>query len=200
MNDEQVSPTAWATCINELVRARRSIQPVQFVPDKQVPDEVVQQLLENANWAPTHKRTEPWRFVVFSGEGRRKLAEFQAELYRQQAGPNFDEKKYQKLLHNPMRSSHVIAIGLKRHFVLPEEEEVAAVACAVQNLHLTATAYGLGGYWGSGGITYMEEAKPFFGLAPEDKLLGFFYLGYVQTEPGSNIRKPIADKVTWVTE
>ncbi|GAB2956865.1 hypothetical protein GCM10027048_23920 [Hymenobacter coalescens] len=185
---------------SELVRARRSIQPVQFEPGRVVPDDVVRQLLENANWAPTHKRTEPWRFVVFRGAGLQRLATFQSELYREWAGEYFDEKKYQKLAQNPLLASHVIAIGLKRHHILPEVEEVEAVACAVQNLHLSAVTHGLGGYWGSGGITYMEAAKPFFGLGPEDQLLGFFYLGYVQNAPGRNIRKPIEEKVTWVTE
>ncbi|WP_022824322.1 nitroreductase family protein [Hymenobacter norwichensis] len=185
---------------DRLIRARRSIQPVQFVPGKIIPDELIERLLENANWAPTHKRTEPWRFVVFSGEGRQKLADFQAELYQRTAGDKFQAAKYDKLRTSPLLSSHVVAIGLKRHPDVPEIEEVEAVACAVQNLHLTATAYGLGGFWSSGGITYLEEAKPFFGLGLDDQLLGFFALGYVQNPPGKNIRKPIAEKVTWVRE
>lgn len=185
---------------DNLIRARRSIQPIQFEPGRVIPDSLIERMLENANWAPTHKRTEPWRFVVFKGEGLRRLAEFQANLYREQAGEFVDEKKFQKLASNPLRASHVIAIGMKRHHVLPEIEEIEAVACAVQNLHLTAVANGVGGYWGSGGVTYAEEAKPFFGLGPDDKLLGFFYLGYVQQQPGRNLRKPIGEKVRWVTE
>lgn len=185
---------------DRLVRARRSIQPVQFVPGRIIPDELIEHLLENANWAPTHKRTEPWRFVVFAGEGRQKLADFQAALYRESAGEKFQQGKYDKLRTSPLLSSHVIAIGMKRNPELPEIEEIEAVACAVQNLHLTATAYGLGGFWSSGGVTYVEAAKPFFGLGPDDRLLGFFALGYVQNQPGKNIRKPIAEKVTWVRE
>ncbi|WP_400192262.1 nitroreductase [Hymenobacter sp. B81] len=185
---------------NRLVRARRSIHPPQFVPGQPVPDSIVRQMLENANWAPTHKRTEPWRFVVFSGAGLRRLADFQAALYLEHLGERADEKKYRKLKDGPMLCSHVIAIGLKRHPEVPEVEEIEAVACAVQNLHLTATAYGLGGYWASGGITYLEAAKPFFGLGLHDRLLGFFSLGYVQQEPGRNIRRPVEEKVSWVTE
>ncbi|KAA9332039.1 nitroreductase [Hymenobacter busanensis] len=185
---------------NRLVQARRSIHPPQFVPGQVVPESIVRQMLENANWAPTHRRTEPWRFVVFTGAGLQKLAAFQSELYRQHAGDRFDEKKYSKLKDGPMLCSHVIAIGLKRHDEVPEVEEIEAVACAVQNLHLTAVAYGLGGYWASGGITYLEAAKPFFGLGLHDRLLGFFSLGYVQQQPGRNFRRPAEDKVTWVTE
>lgn len=185
---------------DNLIRARRSIQPIQFEAGRVIPQEIIERMLENANWAPTHKRTEPWRFVVFTGAGLQRLAEFQANLYREQAGEFVDEKKFGKLARNPLLASHVIAIGMKRHHVLPEIEEIEAVACAVQNLHLTAVANGVGGYWGSGGVTYNEAAKPFFGLGPEDKLLGFFYLGYVEKEPGRNLRKPIAEKVRWVTE
>ena len=81
---------------------------------------------------------------------------------------------------------------------LPEIEEVEAVACAVQNMCLTATAYGLGSYWGSGGITYFEDAKSFFGLGAKDKLLGFLYLGIPKTMPPAGKRRPIEEKVTWV--
>jgi nitroreductase len=70
----------------------------------------------------------------------------------------------------------------------------------VQNIYLTATAYGVGGYWGSGGITYREEAKDFFGLDPQDKLLGFFYLGYPEKAPKAGTRGDIKDKVVWVEE
>ncbi|HLY71921.1 MAG TPA: nitroreductase family protein, partial [Puia sp.] len=59
--------------LNLLFQKRRSVFPEQYVAGKKIPDEIVMQLLENANWAPTHKLTEPWRFVVFSGEGLKKL-------------------------------------------------------------------------------------------------------------------------------
>ena len=69
---------------NELIRSRRSVFPKDYTGEK-VDDAIIQQLLENANWAPTHKLTEPWRFVVFTGEGLKKLADFQSECYKQVA-------------------------------------------------------------------------------------------------------------------
>jgi nitroreductase len=190
-----------AAQVTQLLRGRRSIQPVQFETGRVVPDELLRELLENATWAPTHKRTEPWHFVVFGGAGRQRLATFQSELYRKKAGEKFQQNKFEKLLSSPLLSSHVIAIGLKRTQEVPEVEEVSAVACAVQNLHLSAVAHGLAGFWSSGGVTYIEEAKPFFGLGPDDRLLGFFMLGY--PKPGAtahSIRRPLEEKVTWVLE
>ncbi|MGD1841318.1 MAG: nitroreductase [Thermonemataceae bacterium] len=187
--------------INQLIRHRRSVYPVQYVEGKVIDDTIIEQILENANWAPTHGRTEPWRFCVFTGDGLKKLAQFQAETYKKYTTTeDFKENKHQKLLDNPLKASHIISIGMKRQASgrIPEVEEIEAVACAVQNMYLTATAYGIGAYWGSGGITYYEEAKPFFDLEPEDKLLGFFYLGHIEKPSPEGKRAPVQEKVRWI--
>src|SRR6476660_9170884 len=125
--------------INRLIRHRRSVFPKQYAEGKQVEDAIVRQILENATWAPNHGQTEPWKFVVFCGEGLQKLATFQAELYKKESAANFKEATYQNLLTNPLKASHVIAICLKRdpNKKFPEQEEIAAVSCAVQNMYLT---------------------------------------------------------------
>jgi nitroreductase len=186
--------------INRLIANRRSVFTKQFDPDRVIPDEIIWQALENANWAPTHKLTEPWRFTVFSGAGLQTLAEKSAAIYKQYAGPKFKQNKYEQLLTTPQQCSHVIAIGCKRHpDMLPEMEEIASVACAVQNIYLTIAAYdGIGGYWSTGGITFIEEAKPLFNLGPEDVLMGFFYLGYVKVPSAGGVRHSIREKVLWV--
>lgn len=188
--------------VSQLLRERRSIYPTQYTGEA-VDDNIINQMLENANWAPTHRLTEPWRFVVFSGEGLKKLAEFQSNLYKDlssKAG-NFDETKFQKLASKPLMSSHIIAIGMAMDpkASVPEVEELSSVAMAVQNMYLTATGNNIGCYWGSGGVTYYEEAKPFFGLGADDKLLGFLYVGNIdKTKWPKGRRKPIEDKVRWV--
>jgi nitroreductase len=79
-------------------------------------------------------------------------------------------------------------------------EEIAAVACAVQNIYLSLAAYGLGGYWSTGGITYDQAARPFLGLQGEDRLMGFFYLGYIRVPSVNGTRRPVRDKTIWVKE
>ncbi len=187
---------------NELIRKRRSIYPPLYSGEK-VDDAIIEQMLENANWAPTHALTEPWRFTVFTGEGLKKLADFQSELYKKlsTADGSFDEKKYQKLHDKPLLCSHIIGIGMKRDpkKKIPEVEEIEATACAVQNMYLTAAAYGVGCYWGTGGITYKDEAKAFFGLGEEDKFLGFLFVGMPKEGKWpEGRRRPVAEKVQWV--
>src|ERR1043165_4885975 len=100
--------------INKLIKNRRSVFPDQFAAGKKVDDAFVWQIIENGTWAPTHSQTEPWQFVVFTGEGLKKLADFQGELYKAEAGDQFNEKKYNKLKTQPLLASHILAICMKR--------------------------------------------------------------------------------------
>jgi nitroreductase len=177
--------------------------PDEFEEGKEIPRNLIEQLLENANWAPTHGMTEPWRFFVFQGEGKRTIGELNAQMYRRNTPTDlFQEAKFKKQISIALKSSHVIAIVMKRQEIerIPEIEEIAAVACAVQNLHLTATAYGLAGYWSTGGGTYSQEMKEFFALSAKDKLMGFFYLGYPKTVRTIGKRTPVQEKTTWITQ
>lgn len=187
---------------NELVRNRRSVFPDQLIPGKKADDEIIKEILVNATWAPNHGQQQPWQFTVFTGEGLKKLAAFQSELYKQEAGDQFKEITYNKLLQNPLKASHIIAIGMKRTTTknIPEIEDIEAVACAVQNIYLSVAAYGLGGYWTTGGITYNEKAKSFFGLGEQDRLLGFFYIGHVALPSTGATRLPVEQKVFWIKE
>ena len=191
-----------AEFFNQLVRSRRSVFPDQLDAGKKVDDSIVREILTNATWAPNHGKEEPWRFTVFTGDGLKKLAAFQSEFYKLDAGENFKEATYLKLQQNPLKASHIIAIGLKRSVNknIPETEDIAAVACAVQNMYLSLTAYGLGGYWTTGGVTYKENAKSFFGLGENDKLLGFFYIGHIAIPSSGAKRQPLEEKVKWVNE
>lgn len=187
--------------INHFIQNRRSVFQSQFSGEK-VDDAIVRQMLENANWAPTHKFTEPWRFIVFTGDGISKLAEVQASLYKEvtQASGTYKEDRYQNLLTKPHLSSHIIAVAMKRDEKksLPEIEEVGAVFCAIQNILLTAAAYGVGCYLSTGGVTYFKEAPGVFGLEEDDKLLGFLHLGIPKGPIPEGRRKPIEEKVNWV--
>ncbi len=188
------------SAINRLIHERRSVYPPQY-SGKKVDDKIINQMLENANCAPNHKKTAPWRFTIFTDDGLKQLALFQSELYKKKAlyHDNYEQTKFDKLATMPMLASHVIAIGMKRNTIVPEIEEIEAVACAVQNMYLTATAYNVGCYWGSGGITYMEEAKAHFALEAQDKLLGFLYIGAIKSGKLPTSSKPILeDKIHWV--
>ena len=185
--------------INGLIRSRRSTKPCLY-NGMRIKDDLVWQILENANWAPTHGLTQPWRFKVFTDSGLEKLAIFQADLYKQiTPKAKFKSEKYERMKTNLLRSSHVIVICMKRQISekIREIEEIEAVACSVQNMALTAAAHQICSFWGSGGITYTEELKKFLGLGEKDKCLGYLYLGYSDNPTTQSRRDFIKDKVEW---
>ena len=190
---------AFVDRLNELIRSRRSTKPRLF-NGARIDDNIIWQILENANWAPTHGLTQPWRYKVFTDSGLEKLADFQANLYKQLTPTEkFKPEKYERMKTNLLKSSHVIVICMERQqsAIIPRIEEIEAVACSVQNMALTAAAYQICSFWGSGGITYTDELKEFLGLGEQDQCLGYLYLGYSDNPSTKSRRDPIQEKVEW---
>ncbi|HRJ16135.1 MAG TPA: nitroreductase family protein, partial [Saprospiraceae bacterium] len=57
--------------ITDIIRRRRSVYPKMYA-DRPLSEDIIREVLENANWAPTHRLTEPWRFRVFRGDALRR--------------------------------------------------------------------------------------------------------------------------------
>ncbi len=187
--------------ITELIRQRRTIYPEQF-STREVHKEQVELLLNNAQWAPTHGNTQPWRFKVFMEDGREKLSDFLSQTYlKLTPKEKQNDAKLAKLLTRPLKSSVIIAVSMKRQEseTISEMEEIEAVACAIQNMHLTATAYGLGAFWATPKLIYSKEMNDFLGLGDKDKCLGLFYVGYPDIEWPKAHRKPIEYTTEWIT-
>jgi nitroreductase len=188
--------------INQIIRQRRSIKPADMDPARIVDRALLDALFENANWAPTHGLTEPWRFHVFLGEARRELSDTMQRLYREQTPPaEFREDKVRKMSENPLLAPAVLAIVMQRNGgeKIPESEEIEATACAVQNLHLTASAHGLAAYWSTPPLVYSREFAVWLGIGQEDRCLGLFYIGWPKDNfiwPNGR-RGAAADKIVW---
>lgn len=181
--------------IFDIIKKRRSVFPVQY-NDEPISKETIEKLLEAANWAPTHKKTEPWRFKVLMGAKKEALGKFMSDKY-QEVDPKPKQLKIKKLQDNPVRSGAVIAICMQRdpNECIPEWEELAATAMAVQNMWLCCTEMGIGCYWSSPGlIKYIDE---FFNLNEGEKCLGFLYMGYYDNPVEPSTRTPIEEKVEW---
>ncbi len=189
--------------INELIRNRRTIFPEQF-SERKVHKEQIEVILNNAQWAPTHGNTQPWRFHVFTEEGLTTLSQFLGSTYlKLTPEEQQNDMKLGKLIRRPLLSSAVIAVCMKRQAEekIMEIEEIEAVACAIQNMHLTCTAYGIGGFWSTPKLIYTKEMNEFLNLEEKDKCLALFYVGYPSIEwPANSHRKPIEYNTKWINQ
>ena len=186
--------------LSDIIKKRRSVKPAQM-NRKIIPDEQVNQLLELANWAPTHANTEPWRFIIYGGLNAKEFCLQHAELYKRSTSPeHFLQADYDKLLHNGDHVSHIIIAVMQRGKLprIPVIEETAATAAAIQHILLGATALDIASFWSTGGMTHRPELKIFLELKDEDVVMGMLFLGYTDiTHEGKRII-PMSEKISWV--
>lgn len=189
--------TAYENLI-KIIKERRSIFPASYIK-KEIPLAVINQILETANYAPTHKLTQPWRFVVIRKGGLARLGEELGRLYKALVTPQqFLQKKYDSFAEKTSQSDCIIAINMQVSGKIPEWEELAAVSCAVQNMALTAESLKVGAYWSSPPL--IDDLGEFLNLSTHEKCIGLFYMGYHNEKPWEPNRTSIEEKVKWIEE
>lgn len=185
--------------ITDIIKDRRTIYPEQF-SDRKVHKEQIELILNNAIWAPTHGNTQPWRFVVFQGESLLDLSETLGKGYMAITPVELqDTTKLAKIMSRPRLAPAVIAICMHpdENKRISYDDELAAIACAVQNMHLTCTAAGLGAFWSTPSAMKSNEIHSLLNLNEKDTCLGFFYIGYPAIEWPKGQRKPIEYLTEW---
>lgn len=188
------------------IKQRRSCKPAALSPEP-VARSVVEQILEAACWAPSHGQTEPWRFTVFAGDARRELGEAFSSTYRAANEPTgkFQQAAFESQRDRVWSAPVWIGLGMQPGVkadgtcATPIDEELAAVACAVQNLHLMTAALGLGGQWTSNPVATHPLIATYLGLTPPGRSLGFFFLGHLlpNTPAAVGKRRPMGERVVW---
>ncbi|MBD2872704.1 nitroreductase family protein [Paenibacillus arenilitoris] len=186
--------------VEEAIRTRRSIGRVKQDP---IERSAIERLLEAAAWAPSHHNTQPWTFIVMTGEGRAKLGEGYARVAAasmpELSGEELEArlaKERQKAYRAPVVIAAACSPSGDPCAVLAEE--LAAAHAAVQNLLLAAHASGLGAIWRSGDPMYHPLMQEAFGLSGEQRLVGFIYVGVPDMAAPEPKRVPPAAKTVWV--
>jgi nitroreductase len=180
----------------EAMYARQSVGKVK-------PDEIaradIEKLLGAAAQAPNHYKVRPWRFVVIAGEARKRLGEVLARALLRKS-PQVGQDGLDKERAKPFRAPLIIAVGVERPSEprVQEIENVCAAAAACQNILLAATELGIASYWRTGDAARDPEVKALLGLAPDQELIAFLYLGYPATPTEPRQRPGFEDRTTWL--
>ncbi|MBE2273077.1 MAG: nitroreductase [Flavobacteriales bacterium] len=163
-----------------MIESRRSIFPKDYSGEK-IEEEILNEILNSANFAPNHKKTKPWRFQVFRNEKKLELANKLAEIYKTKTRPEvFLEKKYLDIPNKISNTDTLITISVNFSGLVPEWEEIAATAMAVENMYLTCTVHQIGCYWSTPGM--IQHLGEFLNLEENQKCIGLFYLGKIKTD------------------
>jgi nitroreductase len=180
----------------DAIRTRRMIPKVTDAPPSR---EEVSELLELAVRAPNHHMTEPWRFHVLAGDAKDSLAQAIAEEQAESKGQDLEEA-LADARRKVGRAPVIIVctcIPDEREEVV-EQEEIVATAMAIQNLLLAAHAKGLGAYLRTGAVAYHPQTGRHLGLGPNERIVGFVYLGHPSADRKPTDRTPASEKTSWV--
>ena len=114
----------------------------------------------------------------FSGEGLDRLGELytKADSVSIRTSTTAPGCRAQK----PKRAPMVIAVIAKvtpGHPKVPRIEQLLSAGCAAHGILLAAQAQGLGAMWRTGHYAFDPTVREGLGLAEDDELVGFLYLG-----------------------
>lgn len=181
----------------EIIKSRRAVMPAMY-SDENISDSELKLIIESANWAPTHKKTEPWRFKVIGNNSKKSFADFMTTQYKNITAPEKQsERKIDGINQKVEKSDKILLICVKFSGLLPEWEEIASVAASVQNMWLMCTALGIGSYWSSPAM--IEKMGEFTELEENEKCIGVFYMGKLNIPLYEGSRIPIDEKIKYLS-
>jgi nitroreductase len=184
-------------------RTRRTIKPAAMDKSREITHELLVEILEDAHWAPTHGLTQPWRFHVFIGESRVRLADALQSLYDSTTPQGeIRHEKRAKLRTGVLQAPVCVAVSALTDSggKVSRMDEICATACAVQNILLSAHQRGVGSYWSTPPVACCGEFSTWLGLDSRHTSMGLVYLGYPDDgDAPRSTRVPLNERVTFHT-
>jgi nitroreductase len=179
----------------ELLLARRSVSANALAEPGPNAAEL-ELILTAASRVPDHKKLVPWRFLLFQGEARAAFGKILAEVCAAEEtdpGAFRLENEAQRFLRAPL----VIAVisRVVKNPGAPDWEQILSAGAACQNLIVAATALGYGAQWITEWYGYSPGIRLALGLADNERVAGFVYIGTPKERPEERERPRLADIV-----
>ena len=161
-----------------LENLQRNSTPAKVLGEPAPNDAQLQQILEIAMNAPDHGRLRPYRFMTIRGDARYRLSEIFVQATRQRE-PDVEAAYLAKQREKPLRSPLIVVViaSLIDSEKIPEIEQILSAGTAAHGLLLAANALGFGSIWLTGANAYDDYVRGELGLAENERIIGFVYLG-----------------------
>lgn len=176
--------------LDQALRGRRSVRSYL---DREVPEELIRQVVEAGTFAPSAKNGQQWRFTVLTDKAKKELTDLfgrELKIVSERIGL---ENMGSSFASCSIMEQAPVVIMVWNAGEMGWETEVHSVAAAIQNMLLKAYALGLGTVW-IGDIFYTVEALEQH-LAKPWRLMAAVALGWPAQNPMPRPRKSV-DEVT----
>ena len=183
--------TAVLTALIGRVSPLRLVEPAPANAD-------LDQILAAGLRAPDHGRLRPWRFLLIRGDARHRFGDVLAESLKrrkQDLSESTLQAEHDKALRAPLII--VVAAAVRGNTKVPAIEQIVSAGAAAQNMLVAAHALGYGGFWRTGDAAYDDHVKQSFGLTADDEIVGFLYLGHIETPGRPKTPDPVGVVEEW---
>jgi nitroreductase len=181
----------------EYLKTRRSMPAFQMRepgPSK----EEIKEILTLAVRVPDHGKLAPWRFIVMTGDARRRITDELADFAKADK-PDLSAEMVQVEETRFLRAPVVVAVVSRAgpHVKIPEWEQVMSAGAVCLNMVMAANALGYVSNWLTEWMAYDERAHRVLSIEPGEKVAGFIHIGSTDFPVVERPRPDLANIVTW---
>ncbi|WP_028563914.1 nitroreductase family protein [Paenibacillus pinihumi] len=181
--------------VMQAIRERRTIRDFNGEPMNK---EAVMELLNEAIWAPYHSAKEPWRFILFMEDGRRRFADAVLKTYTKEMLEQYGERAMQGYCQ--LAQAHLLVVIEAAPRQKTFEDAFSAASALIQNLQLIAWERKIGVVWKTNDYNYDQRFLQSVGVNPGERVVGTLHLGYFNEDkiPRPKKRKPAEELLTYI--
>lgn len=192
----------------QAIQGRRSIRKYK---SKEIPNEIIEEILQAGMSAPSSKNRQPWKFIVVTGAAKASVLDVMEKgLERERLHPFLPESAMhlsgawhtlEVMKQAPVLIFIVNTLGIDINKSLTSDERVSeicnaqSIGAAVENMTLAATELGLGSLWICN--TFFAHRELCQWLGEEGELYAALAVGYADEAPSARPRKAVEDVVEW---
>jgi len=162
---------------NNIIAAIKKRRSIRRYTDRNIPDNIIEQILDAGHWAPSGLNNQPWRFIVVQEQSTRHGL---AELTR-----------YASIIQG---CAACIAVFYHVPSGYNRDRDLMAVGACIQNMLLAAESLDLGAVWLGEILNRADEACALLGTDPGYELCAVIPLGFPGESPEKD-RKPLSSLV-----
>ncbi len=185
--------------LNRAIKERRTIRSFQ---PKSVEKEKVQEVIENAMLAPSSLNSQPWRFIVITGQKKEETINIISHCTRflDDIIESFDEseKEYVTKFFQNLGGAPVLIVVVMPKIYEDYNRKVNLIAngAAIQNLQLSAYKLNLGTCCLTSSLFVEDELKSYLSLSDDEEIVTVMLLGYPDETP--HVKERDMNKLEWL--
>lgn len=180
----------------DLLLSRRSGSAKAMIGPGPNPEEL-RVILQAGARVPDHKKLFPWRFIVFEGDGRKRMGNLLGDILCAE-GDVSDERIAME--RERFRRAPVV-IGVISHarenIPIPMWEQELSAGAVCQNILLASHALGYVANWITEWYAYDPRVKERIGLKPDERIAGFIYIGKPMEPLEERVRPDLDSLITY---